>query len=248
MNLKVKGIVIKEQSIGERDRLVTILTDNEGLIRAFVKSANKVNGKNVASTDLFCYSNFNIYKGRDKYIINEAHPIEVFFELRYDITKLSLATYFCELFATLVTGQTKTGDFLRLILNSIYMLISGKLSKELIKSIVEIRSMTLSGYMPDIVCCNNCNIYESEVMYFIPMRSTILCKNCFDDDLDFGVPMSIATLYALRHIVYSKFDKLFSFTIGSESLRQLQIISENYVLTTLGLSFKTLDFYKQLQQ
>ena len=55
------------------------------------------NSRRHAATQLLSYSQFQIYKGKDKYIINDAQPEHVFFGLRSDIERLSLAQYFCEL-------------------------------------------------------------------------------------------------------------------------------------------------------
>ena len=97
MQLETDGLVIAEQSIGESDRLVTVLTRDEGVVRAFAQQAKKSGSSKVSATQLFCYSRLTLYKGRDKYIIDDALPIEPFFDLRKDIERLALAQYFCEL-------------------------------------------------------------------------------------------------------------------------------------------------------
>ena len=43
------------------------------------------------------YSRLTLYRGRESYIVDDAKAIDVFFGLREDIEKLSLANYFCEL-------------------------------------------------------------------------------------------------------------------------------------------------------
>ena len=85
MTFSTEGIIIKEQTVGESDRLVTILTRNEGVIRAFARKAKSLKDNKNSATGLLCYSRLSIYKGREKYIIDSASPIEVFFGLRSDI-------------------------------------------------------------------------------------------------------------------------------------------------------------------
>ena len=97
MQINTDGLIIREQSIGESDRLVTVLTREQGILRAFVRGAKAMKSRSASSTQLLCYSRLSIYEGREKYIIDEAEPIEVFFSLRTDFEKLSLAQYFCEL-------------------------------------------------------------------------------------------------------------------------------------------------------
>ena len=94
MQINTDGLVIMERTVGESDRLVTLLTREEGIIRAFSPLAKTLKSKQGSATQLLCYSRFSIYRGRDKYIINDAQPLEVFFDLRSDIETLSLAQYF----------------------------------------------------------------------------------------------------------------------------------------------------------
>ena len=39
MQIKTQGLIIKEQTIGESDRLVTVLTRDNGVLRAFARRA-----------------------------------------------------------------------------------------------------------------------------------------------------------------------------------------------------------------
>ena len=120
MQLSTDGLVIKEMNISENDKLITILTRKEGVIRAFVKGAKRIKNKNNVATQLLCYSRFSIYKGRDKYIVDEAQLKEIFFELRNDIEKLAIAQYFCELCMEAIPEEVDSEDFLRLILNALF--------------------------------------------------------------------------------------------------------------------------------
>ena len=118
MQINTDGLVIMERTVGESDRLVTLLTREEGIIRAFSPLAKTLKSKQGSATQLLCYSRFSIYRGRDKYIINDAQPLEVFFDLRSDIETLSLAQYFCELVSVLAPEEAAAGDFLRLVLTA----------------------------------------------------------------------------------------------------------------------------------
>ena len=66
MTLETDGLVIAEQSVGESDRLATILTRDEGVVRAFARQAKKVGSAKASATQLFCYSRLTLYKGREK--------------------------------------------------------------------------------------------------------------------------------------------------------------------------------------
>ena len=54
MNIKTDGIILRETMTGEQDRLVTVLTRSNGVIKAFVNGARNPKNKNVSSTGLLC--------------------------------------------------------------------------------------------------------------------------------------------------------------------------------------------------
>jgi DNA repair protein RecO (recombination protein O) len=249
MYISTDGLVIREQNIGENDRLVTLLTRQEGLVRAFVRGAKKIKSRSAASTQLLCYSRFHIYQGREKYIIDDAEPLEVFFSLRNGIEKLALAQYFCELALALAPENGEAGDFLRLMLNALFYLAHDKRPQELIKPIVEMRFLSLAGYMPNLVYCRECGVYEADCMYFLPLEGGLLCKDCYEQGKTRGgiaMPRGVTT--ALRHTVYADFEKLFQFQLSPEGQCTLANAAERYLLGRLDRGFQTLDFYHQMQE
>lgn len=246
MQINTDGLVIMEKTIGESDRLVTLLTREEGVIRAFSPLAKTLKSKQGSATQLLCYSRFSIYRGRDKYIINDAQPLEVFFDLRSDIEKLSLAQYFCELASVLAPEEAQAGDFLRLVLNALYFLAKDKRPNLLIKAAVEMRMLSLAGYMPNLICCQDCAVYEADDMVFLPKRGVLYCGGCYIPNVEFSFHIGRGVLTALRHTIYADFDKLFSFQLKPQGQRQLAQITEQYMIQTLERSFMTLSFYYQI--
>lgn len=246
MQINTDGLIIREQSIGESDRLVTVLTREQGILRAFVRGAKAMKSRNASSTQLLCYSRLSIYEGRDKYIIDEAEPIEVFFSLRSDFEKLSLAQYFCELALTLAPEKMEAGDFLRLVLNAFYFLGKEKLPPAQIKAIVEMRMLSLAGFMPDLVCCDQCGAYEADQMYFMVKQGKLYCGSCYPQFAPGGILMNRGVATALRHTIYADFNKVFGFTLPPKDIETLAKVSERYLLNTVERGFATLDFYKQI--
>lgn len=245
MRLSTDGIVIKENNIGENDRAVVVLTRHRGLIHAFVPGARRLKNRNASSTGLLCYSNLTFFRNRDTYKIDEAAPQEVFFSLRSDIEKLSLAQYFCELCLCLAPEESEAEDFLRLMLNSLHFLAASARDNRLIKSVMELRMLTLSGYMPDLLACSECAVFERDIMYLDPTAALLYCDVCKPDRPEL-LPMGRGTLAALRHIAYADFKKLFSFSLPENGLRELSFITERFLLAQTERRFKTLDFYHSI--
>ncbi len=244
MRTNTDGLILKEQNIGEKDKLVTVLTRHNGLVRAFVRGAKSVKNRKNSSTGMFCYSKLSLYKTKDTYIIDEAEPIELFFELRSDLEKLSLAQYFSELVITLVQEDEPAEEYLRLILNSLNFLAKDKMPNEQVKAITELRIMCIAGFMPNLIACDRCGEYETETMYFDVDDGLLYCENCVPSDMIFQ--LDIGLVKALRHIAFSDFEKIYSFKMEEYALPDLSYITEKYLLSKLQRNFKTLEFYKEI--
>lgn len=243
MQLTTKGLIIREQTIGESDRLVTLLTAEFGLIKAFVRRAKSYKNQNLSSTSLFVYGDFTLYKGKDAYVIDNASPIEVFFDLRADIERLTLAQYFAQLTYQLGGEEQPSGEMLRLILNALHLLCKGTKNLKLIKSAVEMRMLCLGGYMPNILGCYRCGTYESPLMYFDIEEGCVYCEDCCRNN---AIPATLGVITAIRFISLSDISKVFSFTLSDENIDILSNICEKYILSRVDSKLTTLEFYKGL--
>lgn len=245
MRTNTDGLILKEQNIGEKDKLVTVLTRRNGLVRAFVRGAKSFKNRKNSSTGMFCYSKLSLYKNKDSYIIDEAEPIETFFGLREDLDKISLAQYFGELVISLVQEGEPAGEYLRLILNSLHFLAKGTMPVEQVKAITELRFMCIAGFMPNLIACERCGEYETNTMYFDVEDGLLYCENCISSTA--LLQLDIGLVRALRHIAFSDFEKIYSFKMQDYALADLSYITEKYLLSKLQRNFKTLEFYNSIK-
>ena len=239
--------MIKEMSVGENDRLVTLFTRDYGIIRAFAAGAKSIKSKKGAATSLLTYGSFTILKKKETYKIYEATPVRLFFGVGSEIDVLSLAQYFCELCGVLVASGIPDGEFLRLILNSLHFLTKEKRYPPLIKAITELRAAALAGYMPNLVACGGCGKFEDDIMYFDVRDGKLLCAECKSQTGGL-IPLDRTILSAMRHIVYSEFSRLYSFTVPEESANRLSEITGKYITVQTDHRFAALDFYNTVKE
>ena len=245
MRTNTDGLILKEQNIGEKDKLVTVLTRHNGLVRAFVRGAKSFKNRKNSATGMFCYSKLSLYKSKDSYIIDEAEPLETFFGLRDDLDKISLAQYFGELAISLVQEEEPAEEYLRLILNSLHFLAKGTMPNEQVKAITELRMMCIAGFMPSLIACERCGEYETNTMYFDVEDGLLYCENCISSQALFS--LDIGLVKALRHIAFSDFEKIYSFKMEDYAIPDLSYITEKYLLSKLQRNFKTLEFYNSIK-
>lgn len=247
MRFKTKGLILRQQNIGERDKLVWVLTASHGIIRAFARGAKNIKSAKSAGTGLLVYSDLSVFEGRDSYNIDEAAALEQFIGLRSDVENLSLAQYFAELCLNLCPTGQEAKEHLRLMLNALYLLANHKRPPLQIKVCFEMRLIALTGYMPDLVMCADCGVYESDRMVFVPHTGRLYCADCAEKSGVQGVSLPRAAVTALRHTVYADFEKLFSFELREELLEPLSFASERYIAYMTQKDYPTLQFYKQLK-
>ena len=246
MRISTDALVIKENSIGDNDRVITLMTRDLGVITAFAIGAKSIKSRRGSATGLLSYSNFNLEKKGESYRVCEASVNKMFFGAGSDIETLTLAQYFCELSLCLYPNDSTSEEFLRLILNSLNLLSDKNRSNSLIKAITELRITSLSGYSPDLIACDKCGKFEDDYMFFRYSDGKLFCKDCNSPDTTEQINLDI--LKAMRHIIFSEFNKIYSFSLSDENSKKLSSITEKYIIYQTEHKFKTLDFYNSLTE
>lgn len=247
MLLTTNGVVIRERPIGENDKYVDVLTRDCGLLEVMVRGARKQNSKNGASTQLFMYSRLCINHDKGRYILNSSEPINSFYNIRLDVKKLALASYFSDVLQFTILPDEPCDVVTRLLLNTLYYLNNDERDFRLLKPIFEMRLMSEIGLIPRLIGCCECCAYEAEVMYFDMENGKLICNNCYDNTQELNVvALSPTMLYTIRYIALSDYNKVFHFTLSESAMNELSYICEKYVLIQLKRSFRTLEFYKSM--
>ena len=252
MQIQTEGIVIKESNVGENDKYITILTKDLGTVEAYVKGARKKGSHLAASTGMFCYSAFELFQNKSRYYVDEANINQLFYDIRLDLMRLSIASYFCQIIYEIKPDSDNCGDILRLMLNSIHLLANTKKDERIIKAVFELRAMALSGLCPDLVACRDCGKFNDKMRFYIT-DGTILCDECANvqarSQEEFGFAyITPSVLAAMRHIAYSGAEKVFSFTLDDENLKLLGEVCESYLVCQTERNYRSLEFLKTLMK
>src|ERR1051326_7826766 len=86
---KEQGIVLRTMKLGEADRIVTVLTQGTGKIRAVAKGIRKTRSKFGARLEPFTHVDLLLYKGRELDIVTQAEIITSFRAIRDDYTRFA---------------------------------------------------------------------------------------------------------------------------------------------------------------
>lgn len=253
------ALVIRECDYLENDKLLTLLTAEKGKITVCAKGAKSIRNKNMASSQLLCYSEFTVKEKKGFYTLSEASLIEQFFGIRSSLEKNAAAAYIADVVSEVCVEGNDESEMLSLALNTLYMLSETERSVDLIKAVFELRCSSVIGFCPNLTGCSVCDKKSHEIFYLDVMNGNLICTECLEgnseteadrDDLSCAkviLPLSSNILYAMRYIVSCPSKKIFSFKISSEDIADLSRICEKYIVNQLERNFSTLDFYKRIK-
>ncbi len=245
MYLTIQAIVLRVTDYNDKDALLTVLSRNHGKLTIKARGLRRKNSPLIAPCQLLAFGEFTLFEYRGQYTINEAHSLELFTNLRRDLTRLSLGTYFAQAAEVISQEDLPNPELQSLLLNCLFALSKLNLPEPLVKSVFELRAACLAGYTPDLYGCHSCGGQSPE--RFDLSAGQLECVGCRNpESRGIRMPVTPGILEAMRYICLCDPKRLFGFQVSPETMEQLSGITEGYLSTQLERGFSALDFYKSL--
>jgi DNA repair protein RecO (recombination protein O) len=112
---KAIGINLKTTPMGESDRLLTILTEEFGLIRAIAPGSRKHKSSLGGRSGLFVVNNLLVARGRNLDKVIQAESLESFPGLSQNLSKLTASQYLAELALSQALSDHPQAELLHLM-------------------------------------------------------------------------------------------------------------------------------------
>lgn len=200
-HIKTEGIVLKETPLGENGKLLVFFTKEYGKISVAAKGVKKPGSSLVQLSQLFAYSRLELYKGNSSlYTLTGGTLIEPFFGLSEDFERISAAGKMSIVLLKVIQEDLPDEETLRLFLNSLYFISTGKRKPEFIKIIFMLKMMQYQGILPEV--------QEIEEMWRRKLMK--------------------GTVNALEHILSSEIGDLFAFGVSDIVYEELESIAEMF--------------------
>ena len=147
-SFKIEGIIIKRKNYGEADRLLTVLTKNNGKIQVKATGIRRIPSRRSAHVELLNYSILSLYRGKSYPILTEAQAIDNFSPIKNSLEKMGLSYHLCELIDGLCAENQENTKVFYLLKNSLATLAMNDSSAASVREF-EIELLTILGYLPD---------------------------------------------------------------------------------------------------
>ena len=247
MHMVVHALVLREVNYKESDKVITVLTRENGRMTLSARGCRKKGSPIAAGCQLLAWSEMTLYEYQGRWAVKEASTEREFAGVRTDLEKLALGCYFAEVAQLLAVEDVPAPELLSLILNSLHALDKLDVPPEQVKASFELKSMCLAGYEPILDACAVCGVQPEQPRLHMS-EGVLHCAQCREEVGEgISMPLTPAALEAMRHVAYGDPKRLFSFHLDGQSLQQMGDACEAYVLTQLERGFGSLDFYKQMR-
>lgn len=243
---KTQGIVLKYTNLGEADKILTILTRNKGKIRAVAKGCRKPKSSLLASSELFAFSEFVLYKGSNLYHITQGETRETFYNLRNDLLKLSYAVFFVEMADAVSEEELSSERLFVLLAKALYYLAEGEIPVGIINQAYQLKLMDISGYRPSLQRCVHCGKTDLQEYKFDIEMGGVICDQCEN----FGkkvIRISSGALETIRTLLNTEISRLNTLKIDNTIFNEIDRLIKRFVEAHLDKHFKSLDFLDEIK-
>lgn len=246
---KARGIILKENIINDKDKVLTILLKDYGKCSVWAKNSLSIKSKLKVGTSLFSYSDFIIFDSKKNLILNQVDLIENFFDLSKNLDSLAYGNYFLEIIDKSTQELTPVNNILLLLLKSLLVLSkSTTIPPKLVAKIFEIKLLQLNGYMPCVTNCCRCdkNIsLEKEIFFNIEGPICLQCKN--KNIFKNNIKINDATIKILNYIISSDLNNLYTFNVSPYLLNILASLADLLIEEHLFFKLNSKQFITQIE-
>jgi DNA repair protein RecO (recombination protein O) len=190
---RLTGINLKTSPLGEADRLVTILSKEEGLIRAVARGARKHTSRLRGRMEPFMVNDLLISRGRrasqvdphhSLQWISQAETVQSFAKLGRSLARLTAAQYLGEVTLQQALAGHPQEDLFLLLLEHLERLEAAASDREILPLLTHglYHLLALGGIAPQVHACHYCQHPLTDNLPpeigFSPAAGSVICDPC----------------------------------------------------------------------
>ena len=188
-----RGVVLRTYKLGEADRIVVLLTEAHGKVRAVAKGVRKTKSRFGSRLEPTSHVSLLMYEGRELDVVTQAESIEHHRHIRDDLGRLAKATAILEAVDQVAQDREPSSQLYRMVSGALRALDDA--DSPLLIAGFYWKLLAAEGVAPLVDQCARCGT-EGALVAFDLTEGGALCPNCRR-----GVPLSPAALELLRRVL-----------------------------------------------
>lgn len=248
--LRAEGFVLKAYPLGEADKIVTILTREEGKIRGVAKSARKSRRRFGSSLEPWSRVSLTYFEKEVSELgrLDACDLLESAYRLHEDLDTAWLLAYMAEV-ADLFSRDRQAEPHYYRLLGSLLGALREGLSRHAARRYFEVWTLKLHGLLPDLSRCADCEASLGREGLILDLPSgSVLCRRCGSEES----PSRIALRYEGRMVLGSILREhpavLAGKKLSSPGLDEVGRLTTAALLSFVGAPFKSARFLKVAEE
>jgi len=173
-----QGIVLRTYKLGEADRIIALMTQGKGKVRAVAKGVRKTTSRFGGRLEPFSHVDLSLYEGRELDIVTQVEAINPFRALREDYDRVMAGTAMLEATDQVAQEREASVRLFLLLLRALRALEGGAGDPSVVLDAFLLKLMDLEGYRPSLRACAACGRDDPGMVRFSPVRGGALCERC----------------------------------------------------------------------
>ena len=212
-----EGVVLRTIKLGEADRIVTILTQGNGKVRAVAKGVRKTSSRFGARLEPMSRVALQCYRGRELDVVTQAETLEANRVLREEYGLLTHAIPMLEAVDQVAQEHEPNPALYRMLTGALRTL--AELQNPVVTSAFFWKLLSLEGIHPMLDDCARCGGAarggdDAELIAFDLDEGGTLCRACARGG---GRPLSYPALDLLRRMLGGGLNGVFAQAPGPET-------------------------------
>jgi DNA repair protein RecO (recombination protein O) len=192
---KEQGIVLGATKLAEADKIVTILTQNSGKIRAVAKGIRRTQSRFGARLEPFTHVNLLLYRGRNLDTVTQVEILSPFRTVSDDFGLFSAGQTMLEAADKVAEEHERNVRLFLLLLQGLRALEAQPRDPAAVAEAYLLRLMALSGFAPSLTACAVCG--STQVARFSASQGGAVCGDCEERDSRKVDPLALRWLASL---------------------------------------------------
>lgn len=179
--IETEGLVLKSYGLSEADKIVVLLTQNQGLIRGVAKGAKRLKSKFGGALEPFSIVQVEYYQKEERELVSirQIELVKSFFESAGNIQFLQKFAYLAELLTEFAPPHDPNENLYRMAKVCLETASEFPESLENIALYFELWILRLGGYLPNWHRCDECRReLDSAEETSLQINFHLLCKKC----------------------------------------------------------------------
>lgn len=185
-----QGIVLRGIKLGESDRILSVLTQNNGRIRVVAKGVRKAKSRFGGRTDAFTHVDLQLYSGRDLDIVTQAEILTRYPKLRADYDAFTAASAMADAVERTTPERERNVRLFVLLKSGLQALQDGSTDPGLLAYAFLAKAASIAGLHPTLNACAECGRAEAVAVSF--SLGGVLCSSCAKRGMPRALPEVIA--------------------------------------------------------